>query len=218
MRQRLHDIADARLELADAVSTDGPAAVAVRDRRKRWPAVAAAVVLGLAGAGWIALRDGSDAPARVRRFEIVPPASAPLRDGGDETRLFAMSPDGTRIAYLTTRGLAVRALDRLDVDVLDSADIGFFPFFSPDGKWIAGTLDGLSKVSVAGGPVIRLADTGAGAIGAWAADGIVFADVNGLFRVSADGVCPNDCPSDRSARAQRRFPSRCRDDGPCSSP
>ncbi len=64
VRQRLHDIADARLELADAVLTDGPAAVAVRDRRKRWPAIAAAVVLGLAGAGWIALRDGSDAPAR----------------------------------------------------------------------------------------------------------------------------------------------------------
>ncbi len=105
-----------------------------------------------------------------------------------------MSPDGTRIAYLTTRGLAVRTLDRLDVDVLDAADIGFFPFFSPDGKWIAGTLDGLSKVSVAGGPVIRLADTGAGAIGAWAADGIVFADVNGLFRVSADGGTPERLP------------------------
>ena len=194
VRQRLHDIADARLELADAVLTDGPAAVAVRDRRTRWPAIAAAVVLGLAGAGWITLRDGSDAPARVRRFEIVPPASAPLRDGGDETRLFAMSPDGTRIAYLTTRGLAVRTLDRLDVDVLDAADIGVFPFFSPDGKWIAGTLDGLSKVSVAGGPVIRLADTGAGAIGAWAADGIVFADVNGLFRVSADGGTPERLP------------------------
>ena len=42
--------------------------------------------------------------------------------------------------------------------------------------------------------MIRLADTAAGAIGAWGDDGIVFADVNGLFRVSADGGMPERLP------------------------
>jgi eukaryotic-like serine/threonine-protein kinase len=195
---RLHDIADARLELLDADGVDaaslpvsgGP----VTTRRSRRGPLAAALFLAIAGLSWMTLRGAPDVPARVSRFEIVPPASAPLRDGGDETRLFAVSPDGTRVAYLTTKGLAVRTLDHLDVDVLDAPNIGFFPFFSPDSKWIAGTLDGVNKVSVAGGPVIRLADTAAGAIGAWGDDGIVFADVNGLFRVSAEGGTPERLP------------------------
>ena len=194
---RLHDIADARLELVDADVAEAPPAsgAAVASRRpSRIAPLAATLFLAIAGLSWMTLRGAPDTPARVSRFEIVPPAFAPLRDGGDETRLFAISPDGTRVAYLTTRGLAVRALDRLDVVVLDAPNIGFFPFFSPDGKWIAGTLDGVNKVSVAGGPVIRLADTAAGAIGAWGDDGIVFADVNGLFRVSADGGRPERLP------------------------
>ena len=165
------------------------------------------LVVALAVAGWWLMRRAPEAPERVARFEVHPPASAPLRDGGDDTRLFALSPDGSRIAYLTTRGVAIRALDRLDVDVLDASDIGFFPFFSPDGKWIAGTFDGLSKVSVAGGPVIRLAETAPGAIGAWGDDGIMFADVRGLFRVPADGGTPEPLPlGDIGATEQVTFP------------
>ena len=194
-RNRLHDIADARLELfdadvADAAATPVPDATVAGRRRSRRGPLAAGLVLAIAAMSWMTLRSAPDAPARVSRFEIAPPESAPLRDGGDETRLFAVSPDGARLAYLTTRGLAIRTLDSLSVEVLDATGIGFFPFFSPDGKWIAATQDGLTKVSVAGGPVIRLADTAAGAIGAWGEDGIVFADVRGLFRVSPDGGTP----------------------------
>jgi serine/threonine-protein kinase len=125
---------------------------------------------------------------------VRPPASAPLRDGGDQTRLFALSPDGTRLAYLTTRGLALRALDDLTVDVLEVQGFGAMPFFSPDGRWIAGLGEGLRKVAVAGGPVVRLADTGPGAVGAWGEDGIVFADARGLFRVSDEGGGPEPLP------------------------
>ena len=207
-RQRLHDIADARLELVDGDPADPvvvPLPGARTGQRLGW--AAALVIASAAAVSWLVLRAAPDSPARVARFEVHPPDSAPLRDGADDTRLFALSPDGTRIAYLTTKGVAIRTLDRLAVDVLDATGIGFFPFFSPDGEWIAGTQDGLSKVSVAGGPVIRLADTAAGAIGAWGDDGIVFADVRGLFRVSAEGGTPEQLKlGELGANEQVTFP------------
>jgi eukaryotic-like serine/threonine-protein kinase len=194
-RHRLHDIADARLELVDADPTDAPVVhgPGARAGGRGLVAAAAAVVL-LGVAAWLAVRSAPATTPRAARFELQLPASAPLRDGGDDTRLFAISPDGTRIAYLTQNGLAVRSLDRLEPEVLEGRGLGTMPFFSPDGRWVAATGDGLHKVAVGGGPIIRVADTGAGAIGAWGDDGIVFADVNGLFRVSADGGTPEQLP------------------------
>ena len=194
VRQRLHDIADARLELVEVETADGGPSSPGAAAWLRPALVAAAAVATIAAVIWWALWRAPAPPSRVTRFEVHPPASAPLRDGGDDTRLFALSPDGSRIAYLTQTGVAVRALNSLATEVLEARSVGALPFFSPDGRWIGGTGDGISKVSVAGGPVIRLADTAPGAIGAWGEDGIVFADVRGLFRVSADGGTPEPLP------------------------
>jgi eukaryotic-like serine/threonine-protein kinase len=91
--------------------------------------------------------------------------------------------------------------------VLDARAFGGMPFFSPDGQWIGGTGDGISKISAAGGPVIRLADVGPGASGAWGDDGIVFADVRGLFRLSAEGGTPERLPvGDLGTAEQVAFP------------
>jgi serine/threonine-protein kinase len=198
-RNRLHDIADARLELADAAR---PALAGNRidagvilsgGWRAFLPWSIAGVLLATAIADW-RVADPLPTSAPTSRFEIQAPPTAPLRDGGDNTGLFTLSPDGRHLAYLTTRGVAIRRLDRLDVQVHEAPELTARPFFSPDGQWIGGFGGGVLKQSVAGGPVIRLAETAAGATGAWDEDGIVFADIRGLFKVSSEGGTPERLP------------------------
>jgi eukaryotic-like serine/threonine-protein kinase len=205
-RHRLHNIADARLEIEEARDGSVSHAPEAAPARARFVVAAAALsaLIGAIVAGlWFGFGEDAVSPARVVRFELVPPAATPLRDGGDTTRLFALSPDGTRIAYMTQKGLAIRSLDRVDPEVLDARAFGGMPFFSPDGQWIGGTGDGISKISAAGGPVIRLADVGPGASGAWGEFGIVFADIRGLFRVPAEGGTPERLPIGKLGDAEQ---------------
>jgi serine/threonine-protein kinase len=101
----------------------------------------------------------------------------------------AVSPSGSHIVYSSGRGFAVRTRDSLEVSLLQ--DVGAFaggPSFSPDGQWLL-YVDGseLKRVPIAGGRPIRVAEVGPGATASWGTPGILFADVNGVFRVSADG-------------------------------
>jgi serine/threonine-protein kinase len=101
----------------------------------------------------------------------------------------AMSVDGTRFAYRSAQGVVVRSRDRLDESLL-RVEAGHL-FLSPDGRWLGySTVNSLKKVSIPGGAPVTVATTGPGVVGSWGPDGIVFADVNGLFRVSPDGGTP----------------------------
>jgi hypothetical protein len=103
VRQRLHDIADARLEL-DAVGIEaedqagaaGPAAPASTSRGRRWPWVAmaaialvAAVIGTAAGVGWRASREKPPVEWTARRLEAPAIAMYPR-----------VSPDGHLLAFL----------------------------------------------------------------------------------------------------------------------
>src|SRR5271154_5336464 len=111
-----------------------------------------------------------------------------------------ISPDGTRLAYITREGgasvdqLYVRELDKVAAVQLDGgAGVGA-PFFSADSQWIGFFADGkLKKISVHGGAPIVLCDATGGRGGDWGADGsIVFPNqfTSALYRVSADGGTP----------------------------
>ena len=186
-QDRLRDIGDARLELTEALAPP-PAVVATPRRPMHWRSglagvVAAAVITG--AAAWIVMQGDSDPPPRVIRFSI--PAQLGASFGG---RVLAISPDGSRLAYLTSRGLVVRSRDRLNELLL--LGVGNVrpqsPFFSPDGEWIAYSTDqALYKIPTTDGAAVPLADVGPGAIGSWGADGVVFADMRGLYRVSPEG-------------------------------
>ena len=74
-RERLHDIADARLEIRDAERADTESAPAVRHGRLAWNVVAGLVVLSVV-LGWLLVRSSvqpSDQSA-VYRSQILPPA------------------------------------------------------------------------------------------------------------------------------------------------
>jgi DNA-binding winged helix-turn-helix (wHTH) protein/Tol biopolymer transport system component len=115
------------------------------------------------------------------------------------SRPFAISPDGRALAYVAQDGqstvLAVRRLDRLDVQPLPRTDGAASPFFSPDSRWIGFLANGrLRKVPAAGGAPIDICEAGSECRGAsWSVlDEIVFAPTpaSGLVRVPVDGGRP----------------------------
>ncbi len=195
-RLRLRDMGDARHELLDAV--DNPAgepaahaAITVRAAlrkpvvlRRIVPGVALVMALG-ATAAWFAQSKRPAVPA-VTRFTIN--ESTQVSNAGG----LAISSDGTRLAYVTQRGLVVRSRDRLDATLVASRNlVQGSPFFSPDGQWLGFKgWSALRKVPVAGGPVSVVQDQRLSAVGTWVGDDIIFSDITGVFRTPASGGKP----------------------------
>jgi serine/threonine protein kinase len=113
-----------------------------------------------------------------------------------------ISPDGTRLAYITREGgssveqLYVRELDKVAAVQLDGAAGAQAAFFSADSQWIGFFADGkLKKISVRGGAPIALCDAGGSRGGDWGEDGtIIFPTqfTSALYRVSSNGGIPVD--------------------------
>ncbi len=122
----------------------------------------------------------------MRRFEI--PTSRPLA-----TEMAAISPDGSRVAYLDGQSLRIRPLDRLEAVAIET-EIPSFIFWSPDSRWLAWVSDGkIWKVAAEGGARAAIADfegdfTG-GEGASWGADDriIVSRGDGDLYQVSARG-------------------------------
>ena len=204
-KRRLHDIADARIEIEDALnapplpSPDTPA-VALRFR---W-AIAAAVLVALAGAAARVLAPASaTVPMRpATRFVVQPPMRSSVLTGA-----FDISPDGSQIVFAAAdraaRGatrLFLRRTDQFDATALPGTEGADLPFFSPDGQWVAFVAsDKLRKINVRTlGEPIALCPVGDARGGfTWPADGaIFFANAGqGLQRVSADGGQPDPVTS-----------------------
>jgi serine/threonine protein kinase len=113
---------------------------------------------------------------------------------------FAISPDGSRLAYVTAGGselvghLYLRELDKKEAVLLEGAGAAAAPFFSPDGQWIGFfSEEKLKKISVRGGAPITLCEVAAYRGGTWGEDDtIVFPTqfTSALFRIPASGGSP----------------------------
>ena len=100
---------------------------------------------------------------------------------------------GNRVRYTQ---LYLRRIDQIDVAPLRGAEQGVNPFFSPNGEWV-GFLDPtrstLQRVSILGGPPVRLTQSQRSILGAsWGADDQIIYGTRGggLFRVSGGGGQP----------------------------
>ena len=193
-RQRLRDIGDARIELAEDLATESDALAASATPRLRHAAIwVAMVVLGvLAGslATW-RFRPPSVAPAETSRFAIPLPPGEQLTTGSPAV---AVSRDGRYVAFNTIRkgreSLYLRELADPEPRLIIQ-DGGQYPFFSPDSQWL-GFFEGgkLRKIAVRGGPSVVVADAPDSRGASWGDDGsIVFAPQarTSLVRVSANG-------------------------------
>jgi serine/threonine protein kinase/Tol biopolymer transport system component len=208
-RRRLHDIADARIELEDALrephaSTSAAAGGLPPLARKR-EVLAWAAALGVAAVAVAVTLLRPDERNQVEASyttEILLPDSLRLGSGilgSNESGRFALSPDGRRLAFVATDAsgrvlLYVRALDSAVAQPLPGTENAGYPFWSPESDSIAFIADGrLKKVDLAGGAPITIADTELPATGAWNGDDVILftpTPASPIHRVSASGGTP----------------------------
>ncbi len=194
--RRLRHIADARLELDEPapISPIGASADGVQPTR-RWQLAAAiiAIIVAVALAARAIMRppaanSASGAPLIFAMSELVEPLylfAGPV----------ALSPDGTRVALVTNGSdgkprIWLRALDSATPEVLEGADGGMNPFWSPDSRALGFFVNNELKVIDVVSRTIRTLAPWAGLAGGgtWNRDGIIlFADETGLKRVAASG-------------------------------
>jgi eukaryotic-like serine/threonine-protein kinase len=197
---RLHDIADARIEIQDAIAE--PAAVtptgAARRPAARWlRAIPWLVAAASAAMALLAVQQGSrrtaspvgpvtrldlDLPAGVELVSVYPPA-------------VVLSPDGTRVAFVGAfrglRQLYTRRLDQFETVPIRGTENANAVFISPDGRALGViTADlALKRVSLTDGLVTTVehdAEFSAGA--AWGPDDrITFVRAGTLWQVPASG-------------------------------
>ncbi len=221
-RRRLQAIGDARITIEDvqggvdghpapAATLSGPGARRFSSPTRAIPwAVAAALAIALAAV--VIFRPSLARPPRTPVMHLS--LAAPVRHSeANRGSAVAISPDGTRIAYVAVQGtpatgkgedlvaprtedfeLVVRNLDALAPTPLVETPGGTSPFFSPDGRWIGFYSGGaLKKVSADGGPPLTVCEVPS-LVGAWwGDDGFIYfapAGVAEIRRVPEEGGTP----------------------------
>jgi serine/threonine-protein kinase len=194
--RRLHDIADARIEIEEGPHESPPPPKREGRSRAVWLSLGALVgaVVSAALVAW-AVTEGTPLSRDPVRFVIDLPSALRLGDAPS----VALSPDGKRLVYAAGREagateLFQRPLSRLEATPIPDTLGAAHPFFSPDGEWVGFFADGmLKKVPLSGGPAVTLCEAASGHGGSWGEDDtIVFspAYVSGLLQVSATGGVP----------------------------
>ncbi len=208
--QRLHDIADARLEIEEALEPPagvpraevGPTRTGLRFRWRGawWIALMSLVIGAVVSSGFWWLRGASRASRESpHRWSVTLPDGVSARRWVDGSVL-AVSPDGKWLVLAAQEGetsrLFKRSVERFDWTPIPGTEGAESVFFSPDGKWV-GYFDSddrkLKKVPLVVGSPVTLckADSVWGA--SWGpSDIIVFATgvALGILQVSAAGGEP----------------------------
>jgi serine/threonine-protein kinase len=205
--KRLHDIADAGIELEEVLgeAADSAGTATPRTRRSRWHWIGYGLAAGLvavalvAGWGlWSTTPPTQQAAHIPKRLTITLPPDASLGTTGN-TPYVAISPDGTNLVYQAqvedVGTLYLRPMGQLQATRIAGTDSAFNPFFSPDGRWLgfAGFPGTLRKVSIDGGAPATICDPNGAIAASWGSDGtIVFKPEGdgGLWRVPAQGGTP----------------------------
>lgn len=217
LKNRLHDIADARIELEEAIrgprgpasSASGIAAAPPPPHRtsRRWLfATAAAALAALLGVFALGRRSGerSSLPSSAPPTHAVIPIPAGHRVAGWASPVVALSPDGRKLAFVAesdqgVQELWIQHLDRGEAQKVPGSENAEGPFFSPDGQWVAFAVEvsgrtarpgELKKFSLATGLTQSICGIRDYFGGDWGEDGtILFSELpsDGIQQVAASG-------------------------------
>jgi serine/threonine-protein kinase len=195
-KKRLRDIGDMELLLGAETPAPAPSKTASPSGRLAW--IAAGTMATVAAVAlWAPWRSEKPVDRPLVRLEVDLGADVWLPAPGAGRGSVAISPDGTRLAYVsgTPTKLFTRRLDQPKATELPGTQDASAPFFSPDGQWVgfrAGSK--LNKISVEGGAVIPLMGGISSFAGAcWGEDGNIVANLaygKGLLRIPAGGGAP----------------------------
>jgi serine/threonine-protein kinase len=198
--QRLRDIGEARIALQN-LGKEPEAAARVESTTSRpgkLPWIAAGVMTAFAAVAlWSPWRVEKPVARPLVRLDVDLGADVSLPVPGPGGRDFAISPDGTRLAYVsgTPAKLLVRRLDQPNATTLPGTEDAGKPFFSPDGQWVGFLANHkVSKISVEGGAVVPLfGDSSTFGGASWdKKDSIILSEATskGLLRIPPDGGPP----------------------------
>ncbi|MEO8050661.1 MAG: protein kinase [Acidobacteriota bacterium] len=190
-KKRLRDIGDARALLVETPAVDVPAPSRSR-LEVVWMIAAGVLLFALAATSWALFR--ATRPADLKPLvrldvDLGPNVSLGSQAGADAI----LSPDGTRLVYVSQGKLFTRKLDQPEGVELAGTEGAFSPFFSPDGKWVAFFAVGkLKKLSVEGGAPVVLVDAPNASSGTWGEDGNIIASFSNssLSRIPSAGGTP----------------------------
>jgi len=190
---RLQSIGDARrllTEAPDAVTAAVTPVVTTTTAKLPW-AIAAAALLGVAALAFWPKPAPPERPLIRLDVDLGADVSLPAPSPG--TGSVAISPDGTRLAYVsgTPARLFTRRLDQAKATELPGTQGAVKPVFWPDGQWIAFQIGSkLNRISIEGGAVVPLGDLTNSAGLSWGDDGSILASeafTKGLIRIPAAG-------------------------------
>ena len=201
VRRRIHDIADARIEIEEARGEPEPAGVAtappIASRRRAYRAwMLGLVIVSAAALAFRALLPAAP-DIRMVRFDVSGPEGSTVIAGQP------LSPDGRKLAFAVRSGgtqrMWVRTLDSSSAQSLPGTEGASRVFWSPDSQHIGFSAQGqLKRVSAAGGPPIVIGTVAGSRDVAefWASwsseDVILFSVANApLLRVPAAGGEPS---------------------------
>jgi Tol biopolymer transport system component/tRNA A-37 threonylcarbamoyl transferase component Bud32 len=182
-------------------SVDTPAMLS----RYALPVGGALALLGIAAAVWAWQADKRSTVAPVVQLTLDVP------NGNPDLGRFAVSGDGSRFAFATDEGIALRDVGQREYRLLAATESAESPSFSPDGEWIVYHANGhLRKVSVAGGSPLAVmsgADSLLSGRVSWGEDGtIVFESGSRLYIVAANGGSPRLLAKALAAEQPRMMP------------
>jgi serine/threonine-protein kinase len=207
-KRRLAHIGEARILLEDvvsgvaahevSVSTAAPPAPIKSRAWMVWVATTAAMTIVALGTSLIAYRATRPVEHPLMRF--ADDLSGDPYVGGSYGPALAISPDGSRLAYVSRDANNIHISTRLLASdktlVLAGTEGGEAPFFSPDGRWIGFfTNTELKKISVEGGAAVTICSTDGPPRGGgfWSDDGTIYfaRQQSPVLRVSANGGTPS---------------------------